>query len=124
MLLVLLAVAPLSLLWLVGFTSEGSHSSCLVFSALVYDHRKYHSLKFSSLYPHFLRVHSPVSFLYNKFLDLNLKGVLVTFISFSITLLKKVFIVVVTMVISNILLARHDMVVTCHPSSWEAEADR
>ena len=85
---------------------------------------KYHSLKFSSLYLHFLRVHSPVSYLYNKFLDLNLKGVLVTFISFSITLLKKVFIVVVTMVTSNILLARHDMAVTCHPSSWEAEADR
>lgn len=50
---------------------------------------KYHSLKFSSLYLHFLRVHSPVSYLYNKFLDLDLKGVLLTFISFSVTLLKR-----------------------------------
>lgn len=85
---------------------------------------KYPSLKFSSLCLHFLRVHYPVSYLYNKFLDLDFKGVLVTFISFSITLLKNVFIVVVTMVISNIFLARHDMAVTCNPSSWEAEADR
>lgn len=65
------------LLFVTGFTSccspltvvvgwfhcWGSHSSCLVFSALVYEYRKQkkHGLKFSPLYLHFLRVHSPVS---------------------------------------------------------------